>query len=173
MLSLGLILLLPDARGAAPAELAVRCQSMWTSQPLEGYLGVADADGVLRTWSEPVPTGGVSVWVCVSRPAYAWLWRVQADNTPVLVWPLGGNVVQLEPGVPTVLPQASLIGAQDARSLLLALSPTPERPAAVTGFAWMSPGVDPVVKLALPTWPGQPLWEPIRLGPPTSWGRTP
>jgi len=173
MLPLSLLLLSLDARADAPAELSARCQSMWTSQPLEGYVGVSGADGALRAWSDPIPDAGVSIWVCASKPAYAWLWRVQADNTPVLVWPLGDNVVPLRPGVPTALPQASLIAAGDAHNLLLALSPTPTRPAAITGFTWMSPGVDRVVRLTLPTWPAQPLWEPILLGPSTPGARAP
>ncbi len=165
MLLLTLLAASFNAHGAAPAELAAACEAMWTNQPLEGHLGVAGADGQLRTWSEPVPADGVSIWVCASRPAYAWLWRVQADNTPVLIWPLGDNVVALSPGAPVVLPQASRIAAADARSLLLALSASPTRPAPITGFSWMAPGAEKVVRLTHPGWPDQVLWEPIPLGP--------
>ena len=162
-----------DAAPAAPAELVTACAAMWTNQPLEGYLGVTGPDGQLRAWTDPVPAGGVSVWVCASRPAYAWLWRVQGDQTPVELWPLGTNVVALEPGVPVMVPQAGPIGAADARSLLLALSATSTRPAPIKGFSWMAPGAGSVVKLTLPGWPAQVLWEPIPLGPATPVETTP
>ena len=166
-----LVLLTLDAQAAAPPALTASCDAMWTSQPLEGYLGVAGADGGLLVWSDPVPTHGVSLWVCASRPAYAWLWRVLPDGTPVLVWPLGSNVLPLSPATPAVIPQASLIGADDAHNLLLALTPTPDRPTPITGFTWMAMGADPVVHLALPGWPQQALWEPIALGPQTLSGK--
>lgn len=166
MLPFSLLLLSLDAHSSAPPDLSGACDAMWTNQPLEGYLGLAGPDGKLRSWSDPVPTEGVSVWVCASKTAYAWLWRVQPDNTPVLIWPLGDNVVPLDSKVPVMVPQASLIGAEGAHGLLLALSPSSTRPEAIRGFTFMSPDPGNVVHLTSTTWPKEVFWEPILLGPP-------